>query len=130
MRVSISACAAATVLSRHYIVTVTYTVTAITIGLIKNTCTVQYQLHAQISRNPSKRMQFYPAIFMPAWLLALAAIVAHCQNIDTDRPIMREVSGLASDSLFGYSLVLHQTIANPSNRDAALRGARYDLVLG
>ena len=68
-------------------------------------------------------MRYYTAVFIPAWLFALA-IVAKCQNIDTDRPILREVSGLHNDSLFGYSLVLHQTIANPSSRDAALSGAR------
>ena len=75
-------------------------------------------------QNSDERMHFYTAIFIPAWLFALAT-VANCQNIDTDRPILREVSGLHNDSLFGYSLVLHQTIANPSSRDEALRGARY-----
>ena len=62
--------------------------------------------------------------FIP-WLLALA-IIADCQNVDIDHPILREVSGLASDSLFGYSLVLHQTTANPSTMAQALNGARYN----
>ena len=46
------------------------------------------------------------------------------QNIDTKRPILREVSGLAEGSLFGYSLVLHQTLANPSNMTEAISAAR------
>ena len=82
------------------------------------------QLNVKQGQNSDERMHFYTAIFIPAWLFAFAT-VANCQNIDTDRPILREVSGLHNDSLFGYSLVLHQTIANPSSRDAALRGARY-----
>ena len=53
----------------------------------------------------------------------LVSLVA-TQNIDTQRPILREVSGLADGSLFGYSLVLHQTLANPSNMDEAISGAR------
>jgi hypothetical protein len=46
------------------------------------------------------------------------------QNIDTKRPILREVNGLADGSLFGYSLVLHQTLANPSNMAETIDGAR------
>ena len=68
-------------------------------------------------------MQLYSTAAMkmviPAWLFALAT------NIDTDRPILREVPSLANDSLFGYSLVLHQTLVNPTNRMQALNGARY-----
>ena len=54
---------------------------------------------------------------------SLVTLVA-TQNIDTNRPILREVSGLADGSLFGYSLVLHQTLANPSNMAEAISGAR------
>ena len=54
---------------------------------------------------------------------SLVTLVA-TQNIDTKRPILREVSGLADGSLFGYSLVLHQTLANPSNMTQAISGAR------
>ena len=45
-------------------------------------------------------------------------------NIDTEQLILREVNGLADGSLFGYSLVLHQTLSNPSNMDEAISGAR------
>ena len=54
----------------------------------------------------------------------LVSLVALTQNIDTQRPILREVSGLADGSLFGYSLVLHQTLANPPNMDEAISGVR------
>ena len=80
-------------------------------------------------RNSSRRMRFYTAIFTTALAWLLTYTLATGQNIDTDRPILREVSGLPNDSLFGYSLVLHQTIANPSSRDAALRGARYAIII-
>ena len=53
----------------------------------------------------------------------LVSLVA-TQNIDTQQPILREVGGLADGSLFGYSLVLHQTLANPPNMDEAISGAR------
>ena len=49
------------------------------------------------------------------------------QNIDTEQPILREVNGLAEDSLFGYSLVLHQTLSNPSNMAESISGARYKI---
>ena len=63
------------------------------------------------------------------WLFALAT-VATCQNIDTARPILREApDGIANDSLFGYSLVLHEAVANPSSRADALIGARYVVLL-
>ena len=54
---------------------------------------------------------------------SLVALVA-TQNVDTKRPILREVSGLADGSLFGYSLVLHQTLASPSNMVETINGAR------
>ena len=54
---------------------------------------------------------------------SLVTLVA-TQNVDTKRPILREVSGLADGSLFGYSLVLHQTLASPSNMVEAINGAR------
>ena len=54
---------------------------------------------------------------------SLVTLVA-TQNVDTKRPILREVSGLADGSLFGYSLVLHQTLASPSNMVETINGAR------
>ena len=54
---------------------------------------------------------------------SLVTLVA-TQNVDTKRPILRKVSGLADGSLFGYSLVLHQTLASPSNMVEAINGAR------
>ena len=59
-------------------------------------------------------------------MLSLASFItiAVCQNIDVDSPISREVSGLASRDLFGYSLVLHQTNANPTTMAEALQGVK------
>ena len=57
------------------------------------------------------------------WLVSLVAI-AICQNIDTDRPILREVNDIADGSLFGYSLVLHQTHSSPSNMEEAISGVK------
>ena len=61
---------------------------------------------------------------LSALIFAALVTLANSSNIDTDKPILREVSGLRNDSLFGYSLVLHQTSANPTTMDQALRGAR------
>jgi hypothetical protein len=59
-----------------------------------------------------------------AIFLLISSYPIDCQNIDTRQPILREVNGVADDSLFGYSLVLHQTLANPSNMAEAIDGAR------
>ena len=61
------------------------------------------------------------AVFL---LISSSLRLTECRNIDTRQPILREVSGLADGSLFGYSLVLHQTLASPSNMDEATAGAR------
>ena len=63
-------------------------------------------------------------IVVSVLLVSLPIAIVTCQNIDTDKPILREVSGLGEDSLFGYSLVLHQTHSNPSNMEEAINGAR------
>ena len=73
-----------------------------------------------------------PAVFRQSLMQLLSLLIitnslitlVATQNIDTKRPILREVSGLANDSLFGYSLVLHQTLTNPSNMIEAISGAR------
>ena len=73
-----------------------------------------------------------PALFRQSLMqLVSLLIITHSlvtlvatQNIDTKRPILRGVSGLANGSLFGYSLVLHQTLPNPSNMIEAISGAR------
>ena len=74
-----------------------------------------------------------PAVFRCQSLMQLLSLLiitnsfvtlVATQNIDTKRPILREVSGLANGSLFGYSLVLHQTLTNPSNMIEAITGAR------
>lgn len=57
-------------------------------------------------------------------LLSLVTSVTS-QNIDTATPILRVPStNLADNAYFGYSLVLHQTDANPSNMEEAINGAR------
>ena len=56
--------------------------------------------------------------------LLISSSLIDCQTIDTRQPILREINGLADGSLFGYSLVLHQTLSNPSNMDEAISGAR------
>ena len=56
--------------------------------------------------------------------LLISSSLINSQNIDTKQPILREVNGLADGSLFGYSLVLHQTLANPSSMAEAINGAR------
>ena len=61
----------------------------------------------------------------PLLLLFSLATSGVCQNIDTATPILREPSAsLNANAYFGYSLVLHQTDANPSNMGEALAGAR------
>lgn len=62
--------------------------------------------------------------FPIALLLKCLAGIALCQNIDTEQPILREVSGLENGSLFGYSLVLHQTATNPSSVNETIDGVR------
>ena len=57
-------------------------------------------------------------------LLVITASFAACQNIDTDQPVLREVSGLENNALFGYSLLLHQAADNPTTMAEALSGAR------
>ena len=56
--------------------------------------------------------------------VTLVAQIANSLNIDTEQPILREVSELGDNSLFGYSLVLHQLNANPTTMAEALSGAR------
>ena len=56
--------------------------------------------------------------------LLISSSLTDCQNIDTKQPILREINGVADGSLFGYSLVLHQTLFNPSNMAEAISGAR------
>lgn len=56
--------------------------------------------------------------------LMLESRLVMCQNIDTEHPILRAVSGLAEGSLFGYSTVLHQTLSNSSSMNESIRGVR------
>ena len=65
-------------------------------------------------------LQLLPLLIVTNSLVALVAT----HNIDTEQPILREVDGLADGSLFGYSLVLHQTLSNPSNMAETISGAR------
>ena len=65
-------------------------------------------------------LQLLPVLIITSSLITLVAT----QNIDTEKPILREVNGLANGSLFGYSLVLHQTLSNLSNMAEAISGAR------
>ena len=60
-------------------------------------------------------------------VLSLVVTVASANNLDVERPVLREVSDVGSESLFGYSMVLHQTTASPSNMAEALNGVRYVL---
>ena len=46
-------------------------------------------------------------------------------NVDTYQPVLRHVRGLGRDAYFGYSLVLHQTVANPTTMAEALDGVRW-----
>ena len=58
-------------------------------------------------------------------LLTVLGGFAACQNIiDAKRPILRDVSGLQDGALFGYSLVLHQTLSNASDMTESLSGVR------
>lgn len=63
---------------------------------------------------------------MSALIIAYLSLVTSvaAQNIDTRQPILREVNGLDDGSLFGYSLVLHQTLNNPASMAEATRGVR------
>lgn len=73
------------------------------------------------------RGEYSPRTAAAALLVVSLVASAACQNIDTDQPILREANGLADDSLFGYSLVLHQTDTTPMaslSRENALSGAR------
>lgn len=58
-------------------------------------------------------------------LLLLSDLVHSRNNIDTQRPILREVTGLGNSSYFGYTLSLHQTATNVSNSSQALSAARF-----
>ena len=70
-------------------------------------------------------MQLAHLLSAVVFLLILGSLgPINCENIDTKQPILREINGLAEGSLFGYSLVLHQTLANPSNMAEAISGAR------
>ena len=62
----------------------------------------------------------HAAVFAALLLVPLAAI----QNIDTDQPIVRQVSDIANGSLFGYSLVLHQTRSSVANMNESIKGVR------
>ena len=64
--------------------------------------------------------RFLRSALISAWIIG----VAHSNNIDVDRPILREVSELQNDSFFGYSVVLHQTSENPTTMAQALEGVK------
>ena len=70
-----------------------------------------------------RKNQHSATTFGLMWLMSVSTITT-CQNIDVDHPILREVSGLEDGSLFGYSLVLHQTSNNPATMAKALSGAK------
>ena len=80
----------------------------------------------RVSKPIVQAMQLVHLLGSVVFLLATlssSSLVA-CQSIDTRQPILREVSGLADGSMFGYTLVLHQTSSNPSNMNQAINGAR------
>ena len=58
-------------------------------------------------------------------VLSLVVALANANNLDVERPVLREVSSIGNDTLFGYSMVLHQTRDSPSNMAQALNGVRY-----
>lgn len=66
-----------------------------------------------------------------ALCLTLLSDLVHSRNnnIDTRRPILREVSGLGDSSYFGYTLSLHQTATNASNSSEAVSAARFVLYV-
>ena len=64
-------------------------------------------------------------LFAANLLLHYFFVPAACQNIDIQQPVLRQVDGLPSDWLFGYSLVLHQTLTDTATDSEYLDGVRF-----